>query len=289
MTTDADLIFEMLTALSRPDNTGVAVMVAQRPNDGLSLLLQILVMKVNRHRQELQQRDHSIFVTAHLQLSPDAVILEVPASLQHVLQPFGVSPVGQNFETFVSAFSKRDWAQYRNGTNQQAESTLLLLLTDSRHKVYAAACRFVATTNGGCDCTLVLMNPVTAAPEIARHYDRIFTEVLGIYYKDAELLQQVCDFLLTHLDRPKPTDKQLARQFYTNRQKLKELFRYVVGSSMYKWYMRKKLEATMALIRNTHLPLHEIAGLYGFVDFWYYSGLFEKAFGIKPSAVKRPL
>lgn len=289
MTTDADHIFEMLIALSRPDTTGVAVTVAQRPNDGLSLLLQILAMKVNRHRQELQQSDHTIFVTAHLKLGPDAVILEVPASLQRVLQPVGVSPVGQNFETFVSAFSKRHWVQYLNETNQQPESTLLLLLTDSSHKVYATACRFVATTNGGCDCTLVLMNPATAAPEIAQHYDRIFTEVLGIYYKDAQLLQQVCDFLLTHLDRPKPTDKQLARQFYTNRQKLKELFRYVVGSSMYKWYMRKKLEATMALIQSTHLPLNEIAGLYGFVDFWYYSGLFEKAFGKKPAAVKRPL
>jgi len=289
MTTDADLIFEMLVALARPDDSEVPFTIVQRPHGGLSLLLQILAMKVNRHRKELQQRDHSIFVTAHLQLDPDAVILEVPASLHRFLQPVGVSPAGQNFETFVSAFSKRHWVQYLKEPKREPANTLLLLLTDGRQHIYAAACRFAPAINGDCDCTIVLMNPEIQAPEIARHYDRIFTEALGIYYKDAQLLQQVCDFLLAHLDRPKPTDKQLARQFYTNRQKLKELFRYVVGCSMYKWYMRKKLEATMALIQSTHLPLHEIAGLYGFVDFWYYSGLFEKAFGIKPSAVKRPL
>ncbi|XKE46592.1 AraC family transcriptional regulator [Halomonas organivorans] len=67
-----------------------------------------------------------------------------------------------------------------------------------------------------------------------------------------------------------------------------ERFRAQTGVSPWQYVLRRRLDAARRLLRESHLPLSEIAALTGFTNQSALSRSFRRAFGHPPSQLRRP-
>lgn len=104
---------------------------------------------------------------------------------------------------------------------------------------------------------------------------------------EAKLMQQVYDYILAHLEGPLPTLRELSRMFGTNEYKLKEGFRHFFNTSIYQFYNDERLERCCLLIRETTIPLKQIAYMYGFNSYPSFSKAFKKKYGHSPTDLKK--
>lgn len=104
---------------------------------------------------------------------------------------------------------------------------------------------------------------------------------------DAELIQKVLDYIKNHLEEPLPTTKELSKMFGTNEFTLKDNFRNIVKTSIYQFYNNERLEKADFLIKETLIPLKEIALICGFNDYPNFYKAFKKRFNYPPSELKR--
>ncbi|WP_442787876.1 helix-turn-helix domain-containing protein [Flavobacterium suncheonense] len=104
---------------------------------------------------------------------------------------------------------------------------------------------------------------------------------------EAKLMQQVYDYILAHLEGPLPTLRELSRMFGTNEYKLKEGFRHFFNTSIYQFYNDERLERCCLLIRETTIPLKQIAYMYGFNSYPSFSKAFKKRYGVAPGSFKK--
>lgn len=106
-------------------------------------------------------------------------------------------------------------------------------------------------------------------------------------HKDAALINQVSDYILLHLEEPLPTLKTLSRMFYTNERKLKDGFRELFQTSIYKFYNEERLKRAEGLILTTDIPLNHIAPMCGFNTYHNFSTAFKKHFGYAPIRLRQ--
>lgn len=104
---------------------------------------------------------------------------------------------------------------------------------------------------------------------------------------DALIIQNLCDYILSNLDRPLPTLKELAQLFQTNEFKLKRGFRNFFNTSIYQFYNEQRLKRSHTLIEQTNLPLKTIGFMCGFQDYVTFAKAFKKRFGDSPSHIIR--
>jgi AraC-like DNA-binding protein len=103
---------------------------------------------------------------------------------------------------------------------------------------------------------------------------------------DAAVIQQLYDYILAHLEEPLPTIQALARQFGSNESKLKSGFKHFFNTSIYQFYNDERLKRAHLLIRETELPLQNIADMCGFNIYTNFSKAFRKKFGYAPVALR---
>jgi len=104
---------------------------------------------------------------------------------------------------------------------------------------------------------------------------------------DARLMQQVYDYILSNLENPLPSLKELAKIFGTNEHKLKEAFKYFFNTSIYQFYNDERLKRVHLLIEETNMPLKSIAYMNGFNTYPNFSKAFKKKYGYSPNDLKR--
>lgn len=104
---------------------------------------------------------------------------------------------------------------------------------------------------------------------------------------DALLIQKVYDYILAHLEEPLPSLKELSKFFGTNEYKLKDGFRHFFKTSIYKFYTVERLKRAYLMIKQTTIPLKNIATMNGFTDYPNFSKSFKKQFGISPNEIAR--
>lgn len=104
---------------------------------------------------------------------------------------------------------------------------------------------------------------------------------------DALLIQRVYDYILAHLEEPLPSLKELSKLFGTNEYKLKDGFRHFFKTSIYKFYTVERLKRAYLMIKQTTIPLKNIAIMNGFTDYPNFSKSFKKQFGISPNEIAR--
>ena len=64
-------------------------------------------------------------------------------------------------------------------------------------------------------------------------------------------------------------------------------FKKAYGITPYAYLLEQKMELACRLLRNTALPVREIAARLGYDDAHYFSGLFRKAIGVPPSSLRK--
>ncbi|MFV5686284.1 helix-turn-helix transcriptional regulator [Flavobacterium sp. GB2R13] len=106
-------------------------------------------------------------------------------------------------------------------------------------------------------------------------------------YSEAVMMQNLYDYILNHLEEPLPTLKELAVLFDTNEYKLKSGFREFFKTSIYNFYHEERLKRAHLMIRQTKIPLKEIAIINGFNTYLNFYKAFKKRFKYTPSEVDR--
>lgn len=104
---------------------------------------------------------------------------------------------------------------------------------------------------------------------------------------DAKLMQLLYDYILSNLENPLPSVKELSKIFGTNEHKLKEAFKYFFNTSIYQFYNDERLKRVHLLIEKTNIPLKSIAYMNGFNTYPNFSKAFKKKYGYSPNDLKR--
>ena len=101
------------------------------------------------------------------------------------------------------------------------------------------------------------------------------------------IVLSVQDYILNHLEEPLPTTKELSKMLGTNEFTLKNSFRNIVKTSIYQFYNDERLKKAHFLIKETAIPLKEIALICGFNDYPNFYKAFKKRYNYPPSEFKR--
>ncbi|MCL9809852.1 AraC family transcriptional regulator [Flavobacterium sp. HXWNR70] len=104
---------------------------------------------------------------------------------------------------------------------------------------------------------------------------------------DAKLMQLLYDYILSNLENPLPSLKELSKIFGTNEHKLKESFKYFFNTSIYQFYNDERLKRVHLLIEQTNIPLKSVAYMNGFNTYPNFSKAFKKKYGYSPNDLKR--
>jgi AraC-like DNA-binding protein len=104
---------------------------------------------------------------------------------------------------------------------------------------------------------------------------------------EAVVIQKLYDYILSHLQDPLPTLKELSVLFDTNEYKLKQGFRELFKTSIYNFYHEERLKRAHLMIQQTKIPLKEIALMNGFNTYLNFYKAFKKRFKYTPTDVER--
>lgn len=104
---------------------------------------------------------------------------------------------------------------------------------------------------------------------------------------NTNLIQDVHDYILNHLEEPLPTVKELSKLFGTNEFRIKDGFRQFFNTSVYQFYNEERLKKAHLLIQQSDTPLKTIAFSCGYNDYINFYKAFKKRFGYTPSDLKR--
>jgi AraC family transcriptional regulator len=94
-------------------------------------------------------------------------------------------------------------------------------------------------------------------------------------------MRSVTDFVLAHLHEP-PSLERLAQQVNLSAYHFARLFRRTTGESPHQFVLRKRLEAAKRLLRETELPLSQIAVAVGFPNQSHFTQVFREHQGLTP-------
>lgn len=81
--------------------------------------------------------------------------------------------------------------------------------------------------------------------------------------------------------------RELAEMLGRSEDYVGKQFKKAYGITPYAYLLEQKMELACRLLRNTALPVREIAARLGYEDAHYFSGLFRKAMGVPPSSLRK--
>ncbi len=99
-------------------------------------------------------------------------------------------------------------------------------------------------------------------------------------------VEQMLDYIAHH-----ETDviriEQLATACERSPSQAERLFRREMGIPPYRYVLNRKLELACELLRETGMPVRDIASYLSFEDEFYFSGLFRRKIGVSPSKYRK--
>ncbi len=104
--------------------------------------------------------------------------------------------------------------------------------------------------------------------------------------EDIQMIRDVHDMIINHLDKDLPSLKDLALQMGTNEYKLKYGFKQLYGTTVFRFLTHERLRKTKTLIQHSHLSLKEIAHMTGFKSAAHFSRAFRDKYGQSPSELR---
>ncbi len=98
--------------------------------------------------------------------------------------------------------------------------------------------------------------------------------------------RRLCDYIDAHLTQP-VTLGDLAREAALSEYHFARMFRISFGAAPHAWIAGRRIERARALLRNTALPLAEVAAQCGYANATHFSHRFREALGVAPNAFRR--
>lgn len=100
------------------------------------------------------------------------------------------------------------------------------------------------------------------------------------------LVNDLHEYVVTRLDRKLKNISVISKAVGGSESKIKAIFKKNYGETIYNYHKRKRLEKAYMLLRDTSLPINEIAEECGFIEFSHFSRSFKKEYGVTPSRVR---
>jgi len=83
-----------------------------------------------------------------------------------------------------------------------------------------------------------------------------------------------------------PGIEYIAKEVNMSETKLKTTFKAVYGVSMLQYFIEKKMEVAMGMIKNSNIQIKNISSSIGYENASKFSATFKKQFGMLPSEVR---
>lgn len=205
-----------------------------------------------------------------------------------VLKTLHINPeelINKDFGNVVAPKSEQLWNELKHQATEDKNyhNTVQLTLTTANKKLIPTFCTVSRLLYSN---KIVVSSVTTILRELladAPHY----TETGASKMTETEIIQNLYDYILNHLEQPLPTLKELSVLFDTNEYKLKQGFRELFKTSIYNFYNEERLKRAHLMIQQTAIPLKEIAILSGFNSYLNFYKAFKKRFQCSPRDVDR--
>lgn len=197
--------------------------------------------------------------------------------------------VNKPFENFLTpdSIEKMELAKELLITPSGSQSNLRCCFINNEKLLVPASCIITALLSQSVIIVSALSSfPQTSALDLTDR-DSINEKQINARKADAFLLQQLYDYILQHLDEPLPPLKTLSKLFSTNEYKLKDGFRHFFRTSIYQFYNEERLKRSHLMVKESNIPLKNIAHMNGFADYSNFSKSFKRRFGYSPNELKR--
>jgi len=262
--------------------------------------IETLVVLVNMVAEELKESAfHSGFVNpyiTHRMVTPATFILDENHHIKNVNQG-ALDILGYDAQEMltrpVQDFLKDDFSGMSEDERKELEELLLsgeiitLNFITFKKLIVTAECS-VSKLSDGRFTVLSFVAPFLRINENFSESLEVKTDKHSSFKQtDVRLMQQVYDYILANLTEPLPTIKELARQFGTNDFKLKDGFRHLFHTSVYRLYTQERLKRAYIMIQQTDIPLKNISFMNGFNSYPNFSKSFKKEFGFPPKELGR--
>lgn len=102
-----------------------------------------------------------------------------------------------------------------------------------------------------------------------------------------ELIRELHKYVMERLDRKLQKIPIISREVGSSVSKIKAVFKQAYGDTLYNYHLSKRLEKSFMLLKETNLPVNEIAEECGFKNVSHFSRTFKKVYGLPPSEVRK--
>jgi AraC-like DNA-binding protein len=269
------------------------------PREGADTDLDLLIELVNMVAEEIkasifhygyiQPHNTYQFLIQHTFILDEALAIAcVNANVPIVLNMAAEDLYGQHFARVLTPDSAGVWSTLTDSLRSDGKfhQTLELEFESQSGLTIPAFCTVTRLLHS----TKTIVSSVTLVPQESIWKEptsfKAGTSSKRHAHPNAVLIQNLYDYILAHLEEPLPTIKALARRFGSNESKLKSGFRHFFNTSIYQFYNEERLKRAHLLIRETELPLQNIADMCGFNTYTNFSKAFRKKFGYAPVALR---
>lgn len=102
-----------------------------------------------------------------------------------------------------------------------------------------------------------------------------------------DLVRKLHKYVMQRLDRKLQKITVIAGEVGGSVSKIKAIFKRAYGDTLYNYHLGKRLEKSIMLLKETSLPVNEIAEECGFKNNSHFSRAFKKEYGIPPSDIRK--
>lgn len=260
--------------------------------------LESLTVLINMVAEEMQETlfPKGYINTHHLQHNPTSIsfivdehfIIQQCTSDTFTLLGYSASSLeNKAFISLLNTSSAEHFERFQKSinANEKASSLSLSYLTFSGRTLLSLYSNVSKLSKNNCFMICSIIPSLSYSEEFLNNSDT--TIILPKTRRaDAKIMQQVYDYILANLETPLLSIKELSRMFGTNEYKLKEGFRHFFNSSIYQFYNDERLKRSQLLIKQTNIPLKQIAYMHGFNSYPNFSKAFKKKYGCSPRELK---
>lgn len=106
------------------------------------------------------------------------------------------------------------------------------------------------------------------------------------YTKDSRYISQAKEYIYDHLDQ-NITLNEVAEMLYINPSYFSTLFKKETGETFSNYITQTRIGRAKELLRDLKYSISEVSTMVGYQDSKYFSKVFQKTVGIKPSKFRK--
>ena len=246
------------------------------------------------HNEEIE-----VFAEINLHLDQNFTVKSNSESLSTILNKTPEELKGKPFEKLITLESLKAWSNIkRNLTYYNMPSSgcrIFFKVNSSIH--YDCFCYFsrlpdnsiyISTHKAKTHTLKAVMGRLGIAPPNQEHREK-GKPIPHLSEEDRikVLMLEIILYFEQHLDGSLPDMKTITRYFGINEKKFKQSFKKYFNQTPYAFYIDKKLDRAMELLKTSHMSIEEVAYSVGYNTKSGFNEAFKKKFGMTPGKVKK--